>query len=139
MTASHTYWNRAGYRRSRDSALFQCPQYRLRYCWVTVVAHLHLCEGYELMIVPFLDTVKRGVFATRAPRRPNSIGISILRLEKIEDNVAHVVDIDLVDGAPVLDIKPFAPKMSVREGISYGWLEGKVENLNAQVDDGRFV
>ncbi len=91
------------------------------------------------MLVPFLDTVERGVFATRAPRRPNSIGISILRLEGIKGNVVHVIDVDLVDGTPVLDIKPFAPKMSVREGISYGWLEDKVENLNkGDVDDGRF-
>jgi tRNA-Thr(GGU) m(6)t(6)A37 methyltransferase TsaA len=59
--------------------------------------------------MPFLEEEKRGLFATRAPRRPNPIGISTVRLVKVTGRVLHIVDLDILDGTPLLDIKPYIP------------------------------
>lgn len=80
-------------------------------------------EGFDLMVKPFLDTVKRGVFACRAPRRPNQIGLSVLRLQKIEGNRVYVADVDMLDGTPLLDIKPYVDQFDDRENIRTGWFE----------------
>jgi tRNA-Thr(GGU) m(6)t(6)A37 methyltransferase TsaA len=73
--------------------------------------------------VPFMDDVERGLFATRAPRRPNPIGLSLVRLLRVEGPVLHLAEIDVVDGTPVLDIKPYSPQIDSRSGVRCGWLE----------------
>jgi len=70
---------------------------------IILVCHFHLSGKPSLKVKPFMDTQMRGVFATRAPSRPNPIGISIVRLVKIEENILHVQDVDIVDGTPLLD------------------------------------
>ena len=70
----------------------------------------HLSEGFSLEVRPFLDDTPRGLFATRAPGRPNPIGVSVVRLKRIEGSVLYIEDIDILDGTPVLDIKPFVPE-----------------------------
>jgi tRNA-Thr(GGU) m(6)t(6)A37 methyltransferase TsaA len=91
---------------------------------ITLVFHFHLSENYELKVIPYLDTVRRGVFATRAPRRPNQIGISVVRLRRIEGNVLHIENVDMLDGTPLLDIKPFVSKfVEPDESVRNGWLE----------------
>ena len=77
----------------------------------------------RLQVVPFLDDVERGVFATRAPCRPNPIGLSAVRLVRIDDNVLHVSDVDILDGTPLLDIKPYAPRFDHFDVRRSGWLE----------------
>ena len=72
---------------------------------------------------PYLQDVERGVFATRAPCRPNPIGLSLVRLVRREGNVLHVEDVDMLDGSPLLDVKPFIPRFDVREGARVGWQE----------------
>ncbi len=67
---------------------------------IILIYHLHLSNGYSLEVKPFLDTEKRGIFATRAPKRPNPIGMSVVRLEKIEGNIIYISDVDVVDGTP---------------------------------------
>lgn len=89
---------------------------------IYLIFHLHKSDGYELKVKPFLDTVKRGLFACRAPRRPNQIGLSIVRLERVEENMVHVRDVDMLDGTPLLDIKPFVEEFDAREKIKTGWL-----------------
>ena len=106
---------------------------------IVVLFHLHLSKGYSLTVTPFMDDVERGVFATRAPARPNQIGLSIVRLEKVEGNVLHIKDVDMVDGTPLLDIKPYTREFDAREDIRIGWLEGKVQRLSKTTDDGRFI
>ncbi len=94
----------------------------------------HLSKGYSLKVKPFLDTVERGLFSTRAPRRPNPIGLSIVRLDRIEGRILHVLDVDVVDGTPLLDIKPYVPAFDVRSGVRCGWLErcqGKSASLKS--------
>jgi tRNA-Thr(GGU) m(6)t(6)A37 methyltransferase TsaA len=105
---------------------------------VILLCHLHLARPARLEVVPYLDDRPRGVFATRAPSRPNPIGLSIVRLLGIDGGVMRVQDLDLVDGTPVLDIKPYVPEFDAREGVRVGWLEGRTGDLAATRDDGRF-
>ena len=105
---------------------------------VVLIYHLHLCRGYELEVVPFLDTVPRGVFATRAPRRPNPIGLSIVRLTGVADGMLRIEDVDIVDGTPLLDIKPYVPDLDAPASVRIGWLEGKTQELADRKSDDRF-
>jgi len=97
---------------------------------IILLFHLHLSQDYSLEVRPFLDDHLRGVFATRAPRRPNPIGISTVRLVKVEGRVLQVEDVDIVDGTPLLDIKPYVPEMDGRNADRIGWLTGKVDKMH---------
>jgi tRNA-Thr(GGU) m(6)t(6)A37 methyltransferase TsaA len=99
----------------------------------------HRSQGYDLQVIPFMDTNPRGLFATRAPRRPNPIGISVVRLEKIEGTVLHVDGIDVLDGTPLLDIKPYVPDLDPRRAVRIGWLEGTLERGKKTRSDDRFT
>ncbi len=90
----------------------------------------------RLLVTPFLDDVPRGVFATRAPCRPNPIGLSAVRLERIEGSVLYVRDVDMLDGTPLLDIKPYAPRFDHFEVRRCGWLDHAADGR--AVADGRF-
>ncbi len=103
---------------------------------VILLYHLHLSSGYELEVTPFLDDKKRGVFATRAPRRPNNLGLSVVKLQKIEQNVLYIESVDIVDDTPLLDMKPYVPDFNSVEDISIGWLkDAKPRIPNARSDD----
>jgi tRNA-Thr(GGU) m(6)t(6)A37 methyltransferase TsaA len=86
-----------------------------------------------------MDNEERGIFAIRGPGRPNPIGISIVRLVRIEENILHIKDLDIIDGTPLLDIKPYVPEFDVHEVAKIGWLEKNVHKLPTSKDDGRFV
>jgi tRNA (adenine37-N6)-methyltransferase len=77
----------------------------------------------RLTVTPYLDTHPRGLFATRAPSRPNPIGMSCVRLLGIEGTTLQVADIDVLDGTPLLDIKPYAPRFDHFEVQRSGWLD----------------
>ena len=83
----------------------------------------HQSEGYALRVKPFLDDQLRGLFATRHPCRPNPIGLSIVRLLARRDNVLEIGGVDMLDGTPLLDIKPYVPDFDVRQGTRVGWYE----------------
>jgi tRNA-Thr(GGU) m(6)t(6)A37 methyltransferase TsaA len=78
-------------------------------------------SGYELTVTPFLDSRKRGLFATRYPARPNPIGLSVVRLLARRDNFLEVEGVDVLDGTPLLDIKPYVPDFDVRTAEKTGW------------------
>jgi tRNA-Thr(GGU) m(6)t(6)A37 methyltransferase TsaA len=82
--------------------------------------------GYDLMVTPFLDDQPKGLFATRYPRRPNSIGLSVVRLVGREGCVLDVSSIDVLDGTPLLDVKPYVPRFDAFPEATMGWLEGHV-------------
>ena len=106
---------------------------------ILIIYHFHLSEGYKLKVVPFMDTVERGLFSTRAPRRPNALGVSVVRLERIEGNEVHIRGIDMVDGTPLLDIKPCVPHLYPSpDEVRMGWLEGKTDRMRRKRADGRF-
>ncbi|HEX68506.1 MAG TPA: tRNA (N6-threonylcarbamoyladenosine(37)-N6)-methyltransferase TrmO [bacterium] len=106
---------------------------------IILIYHFHRVKGYKLRVKPFMDDNFHGVFATRAPARPNPIGISVVKLLKVEGNILYVEDLDIVDGTPLLDIKPYVPEFDKREGIKIGWLEKNVHKLSQSRDDERFV
>jgi tRNA-Thr(GGU) m(6)t(6)A37 methyltransferase TsaA len=105
---------------------------------IILLYHLHKAAGYSLKVVPFLDTEPRGVFATRAPKRPNPIGLSVLRLNGIQGNTLSVSDLDILDETPVLDIKPFVPDFDTRSETRTGWLETAKKRRDSVLSDGRF-
>ncbi|MFZ4455813.1 MAG: tRNA (N6-threonylcarbamoyladenosine(37)-N6)-methyltransferase TrmO [Bacteroidales bacterium] len=90
---------------------------------LTLLYHFHKIEGYELVVTPFMDTEMRGIFATKAPKRPNAIGVSTVKLIRIEDNIIYIEQVDMLDGTPLIDIKPFYPRYDNRDNVQIGWLE----------------
>jgi len=85
----------------------------------------HAEPGYDLTVTPYLDSEPHGLFATRYPRRPNPIGLSVVRLVRREGNTLHVDGIDVLDGTPLLDIKPYVPPFDAFPEATMGWLEGR--------------
>ena len=93
---------------------------------ILVLFYFHKSEYSHLIVKPYLDTNLRGVFATRSPHRPNFIGLSLVELLKIADGILLIRGIDMIEGTPVLDIKPYIPEFDPIGGIRIGWLEGKI-------------
>lgn len=106
---------------------------------IILVYHFHLSKKTSLKVEPFMDNQTRGVFSTRAPSRPNPIGISVVHLVRVEGNVLHIRDVDILDGTPLLDIKPYVPEFDAREAGKIGWLEENVHKLSMSKDDERFM
>jgi len=106
---------------------------------IILLYHFHLSKGSTLVVRPFMDNEAHGVFAMRGPSRPNPIGISVVRLVRVEANILHIQDVDIVDGTPLLDIKPYIPEFDIREVERIGWLERNVHKLSASKDNGRFT
>jgi len=99
----------------------------------------HLAKDYKLKVIPYRDTVERGLFATRAPSRPNPIAISAVRLLDIdeENGILKIGDVDMLDGTPVIDIKPYVPSFDSYPHAKFGWLENA--KINAEKADNRFT
>lgn len=108
---------------------------------IILIYHFHLSREHQLHIKPFLDNVERGIFATRAPKRPNPVGMSVVRLEKVEGPKIYVSNVDVVDGTPLLDIKPYIPHFDKYKGekVRIGWFEDKHEDANHKKSDDRFI
>lgn len=102
-----------------------------------LLTHFHRCASEKLEVLPFLDVQMRGVFATRAPARPNRIGLSVVRLLRVEGTRLHFAGADMVDGTPVLDIKPYVPRFDAPAPGRIGWFEGRLADLDARLADGR--
>ena len=88
---------------------------------IYLLYHMHKVEGARLTVQPFLQDVERGVFATRAPCRPNPIGLSIVKLVRREGNILYLDGVDVLDGTPLLDIKPYTARFDRRENTRNGW------------------
>lgn len=107
---------------------------------VVLVYHFHLAKPSPLQVKPFMDDETHGVFAMRGPSRPNPIGLSVVRLVEVEGNILHIQDVDIVDGTPLLDVKPYVPQFDVRDDeVRIGWLGQNVHKLSGLRDDGRFA
>jgi tRNA-Thr(GGU) m(6)t(6)A37 methyltransferase TsaA len=103
-----------------------------------LVVHLHQIHGYALEVTPYLDDQPHGVFATRSPCRPNPIGLSIVRLIRVEASILYIEDLDLLDGTPVLDIKPYLPLFDQRETDQIGWFSATIQHVQTVRADDRF-
>ena len=106
---------------------------------IYLIYHFHKVQNYNLTVTPFLDKQPRGLFATRAPKRPNPIGLSIVQLISIENNVLNLLNVDILDGTPVLDIKPYVPAFDHQEDVRVGWLRDKDNEVKTKRSDERFV
>jgi len=104
---------------------------------IWLVYWFHRASPPKLMVVPYRDNVERGVFATRAPCRPNPIGISVVRLKQLSGSTLEVLDVDILDGTPLLDIKPYVPRFDSVESSDYGWLEK--DTMKRERADNRFA
>jgi tRNA (adenine37-N6)-methyltransferase len=98
----------------------------------------HRSEGYSLEVVPFLDTVPHGIFATRAPKRPNAIGLSVVRLISVNGSELTIEDVDVLDGTPLLDIKPYVPAFDGFPEGKAGWFDRCCDKVETTRSDGRF-
>jgi tRNA-Thr(GGU) m(6)t(6)A37 methyltransferase TsaA len=105
---------------------------------IYLIYHLHLSHSFKLRIIPFLDNQQRGVFSTRAPNRPNPIGLSVVNLIKIESNIIEIANVDIVDGTPLLDIKPYVQEMNMVKQYRTGWLSKYSNELKSKRSDKRF-
>ena len=107
-------------------------------------SHIYLLYSFheatrtELLITPFLDKQTRGVFATRSPLRPNHIGISIVKLKRVEGNKIFVEGIDILDGTPLLDVKPYIEKFDAVKESASGWLQASDKEISKKRSDNRF-
>jgi tRNA-Thr(GGU) m(6)t(6)A37 methyltransferase TsaA len=106
---------------------------------IILIYHFHLSKEAPLKVKPYMDSKVHGIFAMRGPSRPNPIGMSIVRLIRIEENNLYIQDIDIIDGTPLLDIKPYVPEFDIREVEKIGWLEKNMSKLSRSKDNGRFV
>lgn len=105
---------------------------------IVLIYHFHKSVGYKLQVIPFLDNMLHGVFSTRAPKRPNAIGMSVVKLIRIKGNSIEIENVDMIDGTPLLDIKPYIPEFDIHEIEKGGWLEKKTGKLNDMKSDNRF-
>jgi tRNA-Thr(GGU) m(6)t(6)A37 methyltransferase TsaA len=101
--------------------------------------HFHLCQRASLTVKPYLDNQEHGIFATRAPVRPNPIGLSVVRLLRVNGRTLSVQDVDVLDGTPLLDIKPYIPRFDSRKVERIGWVQGNIQALNRTRSDSRFT
>ncbi|MBO9648985.1 MAG: tRNA (N6-threonylcarbamoyladenosine(37)-N6)-methyltransferase TrmO [Variovorax sp.] len=107
--------------------------------YLILLTHMHRASKELLEVVPFLDTETHGVFATRAPARPNRIGLSIVRLVSVEGCTLHFTGNDMLDQTPVLDIKPYVPRFDVRETDRVGWFAARLDQLPKVRSDDRMA
>ncbi len=109
---------------------------------IILLYHFHRSQGYRLRVTPFLDDEPRGLFATRTPRRPNPIGFSVVQLLRVAGTTLYIANVDILDGTPLLDIKPYVPAfnaISADEDVRTGWLEHRSERADGHRSDHRFA
>jgi tRNA (adenine37-N6)-methyltransferase len=105
---------------------------------IILIYAFHRSEGYFLEVIPFLDTVPHGIFATRAPRRPNAIGLSIVKLREVNGHELLIEDVDILDGTPLLDLKPYVPAFDCFPHERAGWFDDCQKNVTGFRSDDRF-
>jgi len=106
---------------------------------VILLYHFHRASGCSLIVTPFMDSEPRGVFATRAPKRPNPIGLSVVKLRRIEGLTLHVENVDILDGTPLVDIKPYVPEFDQLAADRVGWLDRARGTVHKKKSDDRFA
>jgi tRNA (adenine37-N6)-methyltransferase len=106
---------------------------------IILIYCFHLSSGYSCHVVPFLDRTPRGVFSTRVPSRPNGVGLSVVKLTGIRGAILDIEELDIVDGTPLLDIKPYVPQFDNREVQAAGWFTNRADLAAVVRADGRFA
>jgi tRNA-Thr(GGU) m(6)t(6)A37 methyltransferase TsaA len=101
---------------------------------VWLVYWMDRAGAFQPRVVPYRDTREHGLFATRSPCRPNAIGMSVVRLVERVGRVLHVADVDILDGTPLLDIKPYVPEFDAHPSSKAGWLDARAVDRRAADD-----
>lgn len=86
-----------------------------------LIYHFHQCHGFELKTKPFLDKEKKGIFSIRYFARPNPIGLSVVKLYSVKAHILDIGEVDMLNGTPLLDIKPYVPQFDTKENVKDGW------------------
>ena len=107
---------------------------------INILYILHKIEDYLLEVKPFMDNKTHGIFATRSPKRPNRIGSSVVKIDKIEGNTIYISNVDILNGTPLIDIKPYVPQLyeDTIDELKIGWLEKNHKKAKSQKSDDRF-
>ncbi|MEA3333718.1 MAG: tRNA (N6-threonylcarbamoyladenosine(37)-N6)-methyltransferase TrmO [Pseudomonadota bacterium] len=105
---------------------------------IYLIYKFHECRTTKLKVIPFVDVVERGVYATRAPVRPNHIGLSIVRLLEVKGSTLVIEGVDVLDGTPLLDIKPYVAKFDQVTSSQDGWVKASEEDIAGKRSDSRF-
>ncbi len=105
---------------------------------IYLLYNFHEAKRTELIVTPFMDTQKRGVFSTRSPLRPNHIGMSIVKLKEVAGNRLVVEGVDILDGTPLLDIKPYIEKFDGIQNSRSGWMRASADEVKNRRSDDRF-
>jgi tRNA (adenine37-N6)-methyltransferase len=98
-----------------------------------LIYHFHQAGPCQLVAKPFLDKEKKGIFAIRYFTRPNPIGLSIVKLFKVKGHILDIGEVDMLDGTPLLDIKPYVPQFDIKEGVKDGWYQRASERSKYQI------
>ncbi len=106
---------------------------------IILLYYLDRITTRKLLVKPFMDDTERGVFATRAPSRPNPIGLSVVKLISVQGNEIIFAGADMLNNTPLLDIKPYVPAFDPPSVEKIGWLQHNAERLQNSQDDGRFL
>lgn len=108
---------------------------------LNLIYHLHKIDSYKLEVKPFLDTKTHGIFATILPKRPNPIGLSVVKLDEVKNNIVYVSNVDILDKTPILDIKPYVPQLyeDTIDDLKIGWFETKHKDAKNKKADDRFI
>jgi len=109
---------------------------------VYLIYHFHKVKAPKLSVVPFNDKTNtpRGVFSTRTPMHPNGLGLSVVELVKVEGNIVTIKGVDILDGTPLLDIKPYIENFDKVEGVvRSGWMKASLDEVSQKKSDDRFV
>jgi len=108
------------------------------FSYLYLLYHFHKVRQSNLSVTPFLDREPRGIFATRAPSRPNPVGLSLVELVRLENNLIYVERLDVLNETPLLDIKPYVPEFEHTHNVRVGWLEQVKSQVRTQKSDARF-
>ncbi len=109
---------------------------------VYLIYYFHKIKEPKLSVIPFNDKTHtpRGVFSTRTPMHPNSMGLSVVELVKVEGNIVTIKGVDILDGTPLLDIKPYIENFDKVEGeVRSGWMKANADEVSRKKSDDRFV
>jgi len=101
-----------------------------------LIYHFHLAEGYSLITKPFLDDENKGIFSIRHYNRPNPVGLSVVRLDYRKENILAIGEVDIMNGTPLLDIKPYVPDFDSRRNVKTGWYEHAGNKLEYEREKG---
>ena len=104
---------------------------------IILIYHFHLCKEKRLIVRPYMENKEHGIFAIRSPKRPNAIGLSVVRLLGREGNELIVGEVDMLDGTPLLDIKPYVSYFDYRENTRTGWVTEDIINRSDKLSHGK--